>query len=63
MTQDEDQHLLVALVQNGDMAAFEKLLIRIHKPLRSYVTKMVGQSMAEDICKRSLYKFIGRSGS
>ncbi len=49
MTQDEDENLLVVLVQNGDTAAFEKLLIRIHRPLRSYATKMVGESMVEDI--------------
>ena len=42
MANDEDEKLLVVLVQTGDAAAFEKLLIRIHKPLRSYVTRMAG---------------------
>lgn len=49
MSKDEDEELLVVLVQNGDVGAFEKLLMRVHKPLRSYVTKLVGESMAEDI--------------
>jgi RNA polymerase sigma-70 factor (ECF subfamily) len=49
MSKDEDEELLVVLVQHGHIAAFEKLLMRMHKPLRGYVTKMVGESMAEDI--------------
>ena len=49
MSKDEDEELLVVLVQHGDVGAFEKLLLRVHKPLRSYVSNMVGESMAEDI--------------
>jgi RNA polymerase sigma-70 factor (ECF subfamily) len=49
MTDEENESLLVALVQRGDVPAFEKLLLRLHKPLRSYVTRMVGESMAEDV--------------
>lgn len=49
MADSEDENLLVMLVQNGDVAAFERLLMRLHQPLRNYVTKMVGPSMAEDV--------------
>lgn len=45
--------LLVVLVQTGDTAAFEKLLGQIHRPLRSYVTKMVGASLAEDVLQET----------
>jgi hypothetical protein len=37
MTDDEDEKLLVLRVQCGDIAAFESILMRLHKPLRSYV--------------------------
>src|SRR5580692_11729730 len=46
---EEDESLLVMLVQHGDIAAFEKLLRRLHTPLRRYVTNMVGQSTADDV--------------
>ena len=46
---DEEEFLLVGLLQNGDIEAFEKLLRRLHGPLRSYVTKMVGEASADDI--------------
>ena len=49
MTEEEDENLLIALVQRGDVRAFEQLLLRVHKPLRSYVTRMVGESLAEDV--------------
>jgi RNA polymerase sigma-70 factor (ECF subfamily) len=49
MTEQEDENLLIALVQRGDVAAFEKLLARLHRPLRSYVTRMVGVLLAEDV--------------
>ncbi len=49
MTKNEDEDLLVALVQCGDVAAFEELLIRLHKDLRNYVANLVGESMREDV--------------
>ncbi len=53
MTQDEDENLLVLLVQRGDTTAFEKLLIRVHKALRSYICNMAGESMVEDILQQT----------
>ena len=49
MTFPEDDVLLVLLVQSGDTAAFEKLLRRLHAPMRKYVTKLAGESSADDI--------------
>jgi RNA polymerase sigma-70 factor, ECF subfamily len=49
MIQEEDETLLVLLVQRGDIAAFEKLLRRLHAPLRKYVTNLVGDSTADDV--------------
>ena len=49
MTPQEDDVLLVLLVQSGDTAAFEKLLRRLHAPMRKYVTKLAGESSADDI--------------
>jgi len=49
MLDGEDETLLVMLVQNGDVAAFERLLLRLHQPMRNYVTKMVGAAMADDV--------------
>ena len=49
MTPQEDDVLLVLLVQSGDSAAFEKLLRRLHAPLRKYVTNLAGESSADDI--------------
>ena len=49
MTSDDDEALLVVLVQHGDIPAFEKLLRRLHAPLRKYVTNMVGESTADDV--------------
>jgi RNA polymerase sigma-70 factor (ECF subfamily) len=46
---DQDETLLVLLVQQGDIAAFEELLRRLHKPLRQYLTRMVGTSDADDV--------------
>ena len=46
---DEDEALLVVLVQHGDILAFEKLLRRLHAPLRKYVTNMVGSTAADDV--------------
>jgi RNA polymerase sigma-70 factor (ECF subfamily) len=46
---DQDKTLLVMLVQRGDIAAFEKLLRRLHAPMRQYVTRMVGTADADDV--------------
>ena len=46
---DQDETLLVLLTQQGDVAAFEELLRRLHGPLRQYVTRMVGASDADDV--------------
>jgi len=45
---DQDESLLVMLVQRGDVAAFEKLLRRLHSPMRQYVAKM-GTADADDV--------------
>jgi len=45
----EDDVILVLLVQNGDIAAFEKLLRRLHGPMRKYVRGLAGESNADDI--------------
>jgi RNA polymerase sigma-70 factor, ECF subfamily len=49
MNHEENESLLVALVQHGDAAAFEKLLLRLYRPLHSYIAAMVGDSVAEDV--------------
>lgn len=49
MNQDESESLLVALVQHGDMAAFETLLRRLYRPLRTYLAAMVGDAFADDV--------------
>jgi RNA polymerase sigma-70 factor (ECF subfamily) len=53
---EEDDNLLIALVQSGDKAAFEKLLKRLYAPMRSYVTRMVGEAMAEDVLQEICLK-------
>jgi RNA polymerase sigma-70 factor (ECF subfamily) len=49
MTNEESETLLVLLVQQGDRSAFERLLTRVYRPLRHYITGMVGESLAEDV--------------
>jgi len=49
VTPQEDDVLLVLLVQSGDTAAFEKLLRRLHAPLRKYVRNLAGESSVDDI--------------
>lgn len=49
MSKDQDESVLVLLVQSGAMAAFERLLARLYQPMRSYVFKMVGAAMADDV--------------
>jgi RNA polymerase sigma-70 factor (ECF subfamily) len=46
---DQHETLLVLLTQQGDVAAFEELLRRLHGPLRQYVKRMVGASDADDV--------------
>ena len=50
---DQDEILLVLLAQQGDVAAFEELLRRLHGPLRQYVNRMVGASDADDVMQDS----------
>ena len=50
---DQDEILLVLLAQQGDVAAFEELLRRLHGPLRQYVTRMVGALDADDVMQDS----------
>ena len=49
MTPQDDEVLLVLRVQSGDTSAFEKLLRRLHAPLRAYVRNLAGESSADDI--------------
>jgi len=50
---DQDEILMVLLAQQGDVAAFEELLRRLHKPLRQYMNRMVGASDADDVMQDS----------
>jgi len=50
---DQDEILRVLLAQQGDVAAFEELLRRLHGPLRQYVNRMVGPSDADDVMQDS----------
>lgn len=50
---DQDEILMVLLAQQGDVAAFEELLRRLHGPLRQYVNRMVGASDADDVMQDS----------
>lgn len=56
MTDDEEERLLVLRVQQGDIAAFESILRRLHKPLRNYVTRMVGELIADDVLQEISWK-------
>ena len=49
MSDEEPEMVLVMLAQRGDLRAFEKLLRRLHSPLRKYITRLVGVSAADDI--------------
>jgi RNA polymerase sigma-70 factor (ECF subfamily) len=46
---DHKETVLVLLAQEGDVAAFEELLRRLHGELRQYVTRLVGASDADDV--------------
>jgi RNA polymerase sigma-70 factor (ECF subfamily) len=48
-----DQTLLVLLAQNGDRAALEQLLHDIYKPLRGYVTRLAGVTLADDVLQET----------
>jgi RNA polymerase sigma-70 factor, ECF subfamily len=50
---DQDEILMVLLAQQGDVAALEELLRRLHGPLRQYVNRMVGASDADDVMQDS----------
>jgi len=41
--------VLIVRAQNGDRAALETLLRGVYRPLRSYVTQIVGGSQADDV--------------
>ena len=47
--QDSGEPVLVALAQNGDQEAMEALLRRSYRPLRGFITPMVGASHADDV--------------
>ena len=51
MTDYRETHeaVLVALAQNGDRDALEALLRRFYRPLRAFITPLVGSSHADDV--------------
>jgi RNA polymerase sigma-70 factor (ECF subfamily) len=48
-----DQTLLVLLAQAGDRAALEQLLHNCHRPLQSYITRLAGADLADDILQET----------
>jgi RNA polymerase sigma-70 factor (ECF subfamily) len=46
---DAREPLLVALAQSGDRDALELVLRRVYRPLRAFVTPLVGSSHADDV--------------
>ena len=54
MTSQEDDVLLVLRVQSGDTAAFEKLLRRLHAPLRKYVRSLAGELSVDEVASSNL---------
>jgi RNA polymerase sigma-70 factor (ECF subfamily) len=44
-----EEPVLVALAQNGDRDALEVLLRRVYRPLRAFITPLVGASHADDV--------------
>jgi RNA polymerase sigma-70 factor (ECF subfamily) len=48
--------LLVLRAQCGDISSFEQLLRRMHGPIRQYVIKLVGDSLADDILQEASLK-------
>ena len=51
--QTPDQTLLVLLAQAGDRAALEQLLRGTFAPLRRYITRLAGSSLADDILQET----------
>lgn len=51
--QPSDQTLLVLLAQAGDRAALERVLHEIYAPLRSYIRRLAGADLAEDILQEA----------
>ncbi len=49
----QDQTLLVLLAQTGDRAALEQLLRESHPPLRRYITRLVGATLADDVLQET----------
>lgn len=47
--EEAEELILIALAQNGDRDAVEKLFRRLYRPLRSYVSKMVDSSQTDDV--------------
>src|ERR1700760_2297788 len=52
-TPAEDLTLLVLLAQSGDRAALEQLLHRVYPPLRRYITRLAGITLADDVLQES----------
>jgi RNA polymerase sigma-70 factor (ECF subfamily) len=48
-----DQTLLVLLAQSGDRAALEQLLHDIYAPLRRYIVRLAGVTLADDILQET----------
>jgi RNA polymerase sigma-70 factor, ECF subfamily len=48
-----EETLLVLLSQNGDRAALEQLLHSIYAPLRRYVVRLAGVTLADDILQET----------
>ena len=48
-----DQTLLVLLAQTGDRTALERLLHDSYAPLRRYITRLAGASLADDILQET----------
>ena len=48
-----DQTLLVLLAQSGDRAALERLLHDSYPPLRRYITRLVGFTLADDVLQET----------
>ncbi len=51
--QNQDQTLLVLLAQTGDRAALEQLLHDSYAPLRRYITRLAGATLADDILQET----------
>ena len=62
MIDKEGEALLVMRAQTGDVAAFEQLLRRIYRPVRNYVTRLAGESAADDILQEVSLKIFRQIG-